>query len=69
MTTTMEQVVAQLQQELFSLRAQVASQVHMAEAVRAINWQGRGFPTVVEEDGGILRWSDQGIRDDVGVGS
>ena len=37
MTTTMEQVVAQLQQELFSLRAQVASQVQMAEAVRAIN--------------------------------
>ena len=37
MTTTMEQVVTQLQQELFSLRAQVASQVQMAEAVRAIN--------------------------------
>ena len=37
MTTNMEQVVTQLQQELFSLRAQVASQVQMAEAVRAIN--------------------------------
>ena len=37
MTTTMEQVVTQLQQELFSLRAQVASQVQMAEAARAIN--------------------------------
>ena len=37
MTTTMEKVVTQLQQELFSLRAQVASQVQMAEAVRAIN--------------------------------
>ena len=37
MTTTMEQVVTQLQQELFSLRAQVASQVQMSKAVRAIN--------------------------------
>ena len=37
MTTTMEQVVTQLQQELLTLRAQVASQVQMAEAVRAIN--------------------------------
>ena len=37
MTTTMEQVVTQLQQELPILRAQVASQVQMAEAVRAIN--------------------------------
>ena len=26
------------------------------------------FPTVAEEDGGILCWSDQGVRDDVGVG-
>ena len=37
MTTTMEQVVTQLQQELLTPRAQVASQVQMAEAVRAIN--------------------------------
>ena len=37
MTTTMEQVVAQLQQELLTLRAQVAAQVQMAAAVRAIN--------------------------------
>ena len=37
MSTTMEQVVTQLQQELFNLRAQVASQVQIAEAVRAIN--------------------------------
>ena len=37
MTTTMEQAVTQLQQELLTLRAQVASQVQMAEAVRAIN--------------------------------
>ena len=33
-----------------------------------IHWPRRGFSTVVEEDGGILRWSDQGVRDDVGVG-
>ena len=37
MTTTMEQVVTQLQQELFSLRAQVTAQSGLAEAVRAIN--------------------------------
>ena len=37
MSTTVEQVVTQLQQELFTLRAQVASQVQMAEAVRAVN--------------------------------
>ena len=37
MSTTMEQVVSQLQQELFSLRAQVASQVQISGAVRAIN--------------------------------
>ena len=33
-----------------------------------ILWRGRGFPIVVEEDGGILRWSDQGVCNDVGVG-
>ena len=37
MTTTMEQVVTQLQQELISLRAQVAAQSGLAGAVRAIN--------------------------------
>ena len=37
MSTTMEQVVTQPQRELFSLRAQVASQVQIADAVRAIN--------------------------------
>ena len=37
MSTTMEQVVSQLQQELFSLRAQVAAPSGLAEAVRAIN--------------------------------
>ena len=37
MSTTMEQVVTQLQQELFALRSQVASQVQIAAAVQAIN--------------------------------
>ena len=37
MTTTMEQVVAQLQQELLSLRAQVTAQAGLAEAARSIN--------------------------------
>ena len=36
MSTTMEQVVTQLQQELFTLRAQVAES-GLADAVRAIN--------------------------------
>ena len=34
---TMEQVVTQLQQELFALRAQVAAESGLADAVRAIN--------------------------------
>ena len=37
MSTTVKQVVTQLQQELFSLRARVASQVKAAEAVQALN--------------------------------
>ena len=37
MSMTMEQVVAQLQQELFTLRAQVAAESGLADAVRAIN--------------------------------
>ena len=37
MSTTMEQVVTQLQQELFTLRAQVAAESGLADAVRAIN--------------------------------
>ena len=37
MSMTMEQVVTQLQQELFSLRAQVAAESRLADAVRAIN--------------------------------
>ena len=67
MSTTMEQLITQLQQELFALRAQVITRSGLAEAVQAIKilatahvrkdtwtsegilWQGRGFPTVVEE--------------------
>ena len=37
MSMTMEQVVTQLQQELFNLRAQVAAETGLADAVRAIN--------------------------------
>ena len=37
MSVTMEQVVTQLQQELFTLRAQVAAESGLADAVRAIN--------------------------------
>ena len=37
MSMTMEQVVTQLQQELFTLRAQVAAGSGLADGVRAIN--------------------------------
>ena len=37
MSITMEQVAAQLQQELFTLGAQVAAESGLADAVRAIN--------------------------------
>ena len=37
MSMTMEQVVTQLQQEFFTLRAQVASESGLADAVRAMN--------------------------------
>ena len=37
MSMTMEKVVTQLQQELFSLRAQAAAESGLADAVRAIN--------------------------------
>ena len=37
MSMTMEQVVTQLQQELFTLRTQVAAESGLADAVRAIN--------------------------------
>ena len=81
--------MTQLQQELFTLRTQVAAESGLADAVRANNnlatakvrkdtpslidvngfgrpkeslhWPRGGFPTVVEEDGGILRWCGQGV--------
>ena len=37
MSMTLEQVVTQLQQEVFNLRAQVAAETGLADAVRAIN--------------------------------
>ena len=37
MSMTMEQVVIQLQQELFTLRDQVAEESGLADAVRAVN--------------------------------
>ena len=37
MSMTMEQFVTQLQQELFTLRAQVAAEYGLADAVRAVN--------------------------------
>ena len=37
MSMTMEQVVTQLQQEVFTLRAQVAAESGLSEALRAIN--------------------------------
>ena len=89
--TTLEQAVSQIQQELLTVRAQIASRVQMSEGAREIDnfataqaqkdapslwpwssegilWQGKGFSTVGKEDGGNVRWSDQGVRDDVGVG-
>ena len=79
-TSTLEQVVAQVQQEVFTLKVLVADQTGLAEAVRAIKRQSklkktlrqalvarknslahRGFSTVVEENGGIFRWRDQGV--------
>ena len=73
MTTTMDQMVSQLQQELFTLKAQVAARVQISEAAQrpgtseGIPWQGGGLHKVVE-DGSILLWIDQGVRDDAGVG-
>ena len=79
MSMTLEQVVTQLQQEVFNLRAQVAAESGLAslstisEGYSESHWRERswtsegthwtrgGFPTVVEEDGGILRWGDQGV--------
>ena len=56
MSTTMEQVVSQLQQELFNLRAQVAAQSGVAEAVQAINNLAaapvrKDTPSLIDVDG------------------
>ena len=64
MTTTMEQMVVQLQQELFTLKAQVAARVQIAAGVQVANnlttkdlgrpkefsGKNRGFQAVVEGD-------------------
>ena len=75
MSMTMEQVVTQLQQEVFNLRAQVAAESGLVDAVRGINdlatAQVRKDTPGCERSwtpGGILRWSDQGVRDGVEVG-
>ena len=67
MSMTMEQVVIQLQQELFTLRAQVAAESGLADPVRTVQVR-KDTPSlidvkrpVVEQDGGILRWCDQGV--------
>ena len=62
MSTTMEQVVTQLQQELFNLRARVADQSGLAGAARAINnlatAQGKkDTPSLIDERPG----SSEGI--------
>ena len=91
MAVKMDQAVAQLQRKLFALKAQVAAESGLADAVRAINnlanaqvpeghsephrrerplsykgilLQRVGFTAVVQENRGLLRWSDQGVRDD-----
>ena len=92
--TTMEQVVIRLQEELFTLKAQVAARVQIAAVTQAIllattqarkdapslidvNGLGRprefsgkeeDFQQWSKKDRGICRWSDQGVRIDVGVG-
>ena len=58
-------------------RSTISRQLKFGKALRVssrwkalvILWQRGGISTVVEEDGGILRWCDQGVWDDVGVGS
>ena len=64
MSMTMEQVVTQLQQELFTLRAQGATEFGLADAVRAINnlatalvWKGIHSLTDVQGS-----WSPEGVH-------
>ena len=59
------------QQSRDSSSSERHSESHRCEgpwSSEGILWQRGGFSTVVEEDVGILRWCDQGVRDDVGVG-
>ena len=56
MSMTMEQVVTQLLQELFTLRAQVAAESGLADAVRAINNLAtaqvrKDTPSLIDENG------------------
>ena len=56
MSMTMEQVVTQLQQELISLRAQVAAESGLADAVRAIDNLAtaqvkKGTPSLIDVKG------------------
>ena len=87
MALTMEQAVAQLQREVYTLIAEVAAEFDSRMqgepstisrmpslrkilrtsstlkplVVRRIPCQRGGFSTVVQEDGGLLRGSDQGV--------
>ena len=54
--TTMEQVVTQLQQQLFTLRAQVAAESGLADAARVINDPAtaqvrKDTPTLIDVNG------------------
>ena len=66
MTSTMEQVVTQLQQEVFSLRSQVAARVQIATA--ALEWsteQTTGISTefIVREFLLIMTNQERGVQD------
>ena len=59
---TMEQVVTQLQQELFTLKAQVAAESGLADAVRAINNLAtaqvrKNTPSLIDVKGLGRQWS------------
>ena len=63
MSITMEQVVTQLQQEVFTMRAQVAAESTLADAVRAINNLAtaevrKDTPSLLDMKG---PWSSEGI--------
>ena len=83
MSLTMEQVVTQLQQEILTLKANVADPTGTVEAVRAINEiaraqvrkestslidvKGPGKPKEFIGKGEVLSRCDQGVRGVVGV--